>query len=570
MDEKILFKKLLDHSVEGILVVSSYSKAIVYVNNLVVKLLGRDIDEVINQNLDQIISETPSLRNIIKNSEHEQFYDEYKVSRESMIVGNDHFDVFRFYPLLSTNDAVNELIELNQELKAIYDSSYDGVFVTDGEGKTLRANQPSIEMCGSTAGEIIGKYVQDLEKRKVFYPSVTVKVLKEKKPATIIQETKSGKRVMVTATPVFDSSGKISRVVSISKDMTELIRLKQELEDQSLLVGRYRKELSRLRESRSMFENLVVESSSFRQIIDTVNRLAKIDTTILLQGESGVGKNVLARYIHQLSNRREGPFVEVNCGIFPDNLIESELFGYERGAFTGAKNEGKIGFVEIANGGTLFLDEISEIPLKLQVKLLHFLQERKFVRVGSTKLIHVDCRIIAASNNDLAVMVREGRFREDLYYRLNVFPIVLPPLRERLEAVPRLAEYFLEIFNRRYGFQKRFSREALEELKKYHWPGNIRELKNLVERIIITADTTVINGPQVVVHLFPGGRGERSVLDKKHGLKQILFNTEKRILKEAMEKEKNTYRLAEMLGISQSSVVKKIKKYGLRQLNNSI
>ena len=557
------FKILLDRCIEGILVVDA-SQTIVYVNNLVAKLFGRKVEEVERRNLDEMISENPSLRNILKNSEHEQFYDEYKVEREAVSMEGKAYDVFRFYPLLSDNEAVNELIELNKELKAIYDSSYDGVFVTDGKGKTLRANQPSIEMCGATADEIIGRYVQDLEKRKIFYPSVTVKVLKEKKPTTIIQNTKSGKQVMVTATPLFDGFGNISRVVSISKDMTELIKLKQKLEDQSMLVGRYRKVLSRLRDSRSLMENLIVESSSFRQIIATVERLAKIDTTVLLQGESGVGKNVLARYIHQISERRDGPFVEVNCGLFPDNLIESELFGYEKGAFTGAKSEGKIGFVEIAQGGTLFLDEISEIPLKLQVKLLHFLQERKFMRVGSTKMIHVDCRIIAASNNDLLTMVKQGLFREDLYYRLNVFPIVIPPLRERIEVVPRLAKHFLEVFNRRYGFKKRFSKEALNALKQYHWPGNIRELRNLVERIAVTADTTEITRQQVTLHLFPGGQAEEpDVVDEK-GLKQTLLELERRILKTALEKETNTYRLAEMLGISQSSVVKKLQKHGLR------
>ena len=568
MKEKTFLKMLLDRCIEGILVVDA-SQSVVYVNNLVAKLFGHKAEEVMGRNLDEMISENPSLRNILKNSEHEQFYDEYKVEREVLELEDEKYHVFRFFPLLSDNEAVNELIELNKELKAIYDSSYDGVFVTDGKGKTLRANQPSIEMCGTTADEIIGKYVQDLEKRKIFYPSVTVKVLKEKRPTTIIQNTKSGKQVMVTATPVFDSSGNISRVVSISKDMTELIKLKQKLEDQSMLVGRYRKELSRLRDSRSMLENLIVESSSFKQIIATVDRLAKIDTTILLQGESGVGKNVLARYIHQISDRRDGPFVEVNCGIFPENLIESELFGYEKGAFTGAKTEGKIGFVEIAHGGTLFLDEISEIPLKLQVKLLHFLQERKFMRVGSTKVIHVDCRIIAASNNDLASMVREGLFREDLYYRLNVFPIIVPPLRERIEAVPDLAKHFLEVFNRRYGFKKRFSEDALDELKKYHWPGNIRELRNLVERIVITSDSPEITRREVVFHLFPGGRLKEPDVGNGQGLKQALRDLEKRILKAALEREKNTYRLAEMLGISQSSVVKKIQKYGLRAQTDS-
>jgi len=266
MDHKFC-RMLLDNCIEGILVVDS-SGTVVYVNNLVAKLFGRKIKEILKKSLDEIIFKNPSLRNILKNSEHEQFYDEYKVEREVMVLGGMQYNIFRFFPLLSDNEAVNELIELNKELKAIYDSSYDGVFVTDGKGKTLRANQPSIEMCGATAHEIIGKYVQDLEKSKVFSPSVTVKVLKEKKPTTIIQNTKSGKRVMVTATPIFDSSGNISRVVSISKDMTELIKLKQKLEDQSMLVGRYRKELSRLQDSRKMCENLIVESSSFKQIIN--------------------------------------------------------------------------------------------------------------------------------------------------------------------------------------------------------------------------------------------------------------------------------------------------------------
>jgi PAS domain S-box-containing protein len=307
--------------------------------------------------------------------------------------------------------------------------------VTDGEGKTLRVNSACERFYGIPAEELIGKHVSDLEREGVFSPSITPLVLKLREPITLVQTTKNGRRIVATANPIFDADGKIVRIVTNSRDVTDFHNLKTRLSETEDLVNLYLDEIRTLRQEHLKMEDIVVKSETMRRVVETVKRVASFDSTVLLQGESGTGKDIVAKMIHRLSSRASRPFIKVNCGAIPEALMESEFFGYVPGAFTGAHRNGKAGMIELANKGTLFLNEIDALPLQLQVKMLHVIQERQFMKVGGTKVTSVDIRIVAASNRDLSRLVDQSRFREDLFYRLNVIPITVPPLRDRQEAL---------------------------------------------------------------------------------------------------------------------------------------
>jgi len=308
---------------------------------------------------------------------------------------------------------------------------------------------------------------------------------------------------------------------------------------------------------------VVAYSVEMGRVLQLAAKVAPVNTTVLILGESGVGKEVVARFIHMSGPRRNGPFVNINCGAIPGSLLESELFGYEAGAFTGARREGKPGMIEMAAGGTLFLDEISELPTDLQVKLLQVIQERKLVRVGGVKPLNVDIRIIAATNRDLAAMVARGEFRADLFYRLNVVPITIPPLRERPDDVIPLIYHFLDRYNSAHGYKKVISEDAREVLTRYSWPGNVRELENLIERLVVT-----VEGDEITVRDLPRAILEEGGVSQPHvvvggimPLRQAVEEVERQLIQRALAEKRSTYSIARLLGVNQSTVVRKIRKY---------
>lgn len=307
-------------------------------------------------------------------------------------------------------------------------------------------------------------------------------------------------------------------------------------------------------------DELLYGSNKMQRIIDIIYQVAGVNSTILLLGESGVGKSKLAHMIHQVSNRSDKPFMAINCGTIPESLIESELFGYEDGAFTGSKRGGKKGLFEEADTGTVFLDEIAELPMNVQVKLLDVIQENKIRKVGSTKSQTVDLRIIAATNKDIKAMVDQKLFREDLYYRLNVVPLAIPPLRERKEEIPSLVNHFVKKCNQKYGLKVSLSAEMISRLQNYQWPGNIRELENVVERIVVTNSDEWLPGES---HSVPS---ERSIEVKELiPLKEAKQLLERDLISRAYKKYKTTYKAAEALGVDQSTVAKKIKMYNIHK-----
>jgi len=450
-----------------------------------------------------------------------------------------------------------ELDLVKTDLEAFMACSDDLACITDGSGSKVRISSSCEKLYGVRPESLIGQNVKDLEKSGMYLPSATRMVIEEKKPVTVTQKTKTGRKLLVTATPVFDDLGNIKRVVSISKDITDEEKLKAELKLTKALLQRYEGELSSLRIAHLKNSEVIYRSRAMEKLLEMVNKVATVESTVLIYGETGVGKEVLAKYIHNISDRNSGPFIKINCGAIPENLLEAELFGYEKGAFTGARSEGKPGLIEIADKGSLLLDEISELPFSLQVKLLRVLQEREFIRVGGIKTISVDVRIIAASNKDLKELVKDGKFRQDLYYRLNVVPITIPSLRERPEDIPILVHHFLNVYNEKYGRSKQLTSEVVEIFMRYSWPGNVRELENVIERMVVISDDN-----QITKKDLPGEFFNKEDMNDSGGvyvsrlmpLKEASAMVEYQLIKQAIEEGGSTYKAAEMLGVDQSTV----------------
>lgn len=460
------------------------------------------------------------------------------------------------------NDIKNTKLNLI-ELDAVIEYSYDGIYITDGDANTLKVNNSYERITGLKKADVLGKNMIELEKRGYISQSATLLVLKSGKTTTIEQEFNTGIRVMVTSNPIFDEAGKIAMVVTNVRDVTQLYNLKKQLQENLELTQKYASEIQAMRNQLLNTSNMIANDYKTIEVIELSNRVAKVDTTVLILGETGVGKEEFAKYIYKHSKRSKKQFIRINCGAIPTNLIESELFGYERGAFTGASKEGKIGMFELASGGTIFLDEIGELPLNVQVKLLRVLQEQEIKRIGGTKAKKIDVRVLAATNRDLEQMVKDKLFREDLYYRLNVIPINIPPLRERKQDIVPLINLFLAELNEKYNFKKVFAADALNAMYEYNWPGNVRELKNIVERVVIMSDGDVIkisDIPRGIVDAS-GMMVTLNVLDEEITLSKALNELEEKLIKKAYDKYGNVRAAAKSLGIDASTFVRKRQKY---------
>jgi PAS domain S-box-containing protein len=459
---------------------------------------------------------------------------------------------------------------LNRHLETIFDSSSDGIWVCDGSGKVLSINTASAKLNGIKLSEVIGKNVNDLLDDRAFDKSVTAKVIASGSQETVMQYISRTKRFLLsTGTPSFDKNGNIDLIVINERDMTELNMLRKQVEESQKANEKFTEELSELSLLELERNSIIAESSRMRQILQMSLKLSHLGASnILILGESGTGKGLLAKLIHKNSKRRKRAFVEINCAALPEHLLEAELFGYEKGAFTGAGNKGKIGLFELANNGTLFLDEIGDMPLALQVKLLKYLDDQEIRRVGGTESIRISCSIVAATNQNLHDLVRRKQFREDLYYRLNSFTLELPPLRERSEDISGLILHYLAEFNTKYGCRKTISPNGMRLLQEYSFPGNIRELKSIIENGVVLSDANHIDEfIQASVSGKPPVERHNSVQSEAVGaglnLIASLAETEKHCLQQAKKQCSTTREIAVVLGISQPSVVRKLKKYNL-------
>ncbi len=567
---------IIEFSYDGLYVTDGQANTLM-LNKGFERIMGVKAEQCVGKNMAQLVQEgifsSSATLAAIEAGEGATLSLTSSTGKEALVTSNPIYDEEGQAILYVTN--VRDITELNElerklekveglrerEMEAVIESMFDGLYVTDGQANTLRINQGFERIMGIKAEQCVGKNMKELVAGGVFSRSGTLVALETGTRATISLTSSTGKEALVTSNPIYDEEGNIIMVVTNVRDITELNSLQRRLERVEGLQELYKTELEQMKIESS--QSMIIVSAKMKELLSMVIRIAKVDSTVLIQGESGVGKELIAEIIHSNSKCGQGPFIRVNCGAIPDNLLESELFGYEGGAFTGASKGGKLGLFELAKGGTIFLDEIGDLPLNLQVKLLRVLQDRAVLRVGGTESVPIDCRILAGTNRDLKTMIDQNEFRLDLFYRLNVIPVTIPPLRERREDIPVLINHFLRVFDQKYNLKKQLDTGVYNTLAEYSWPGNVRELENLIERLVVTSINNIITVNDLPINILndisqPQGGSELMPL------REALENTERKLLEKAIANYSSSYKIAEVLKINQSTVVRKLKKYGIK------
>ena len=463
-----------------------------------------------------------------------------------------------------------DLQNTNRKLESILDSSSESIWVIDGDGTVARINRKSETLLNIRAEEVVGKHYKELVSSGIVDLSVTRKAFQTRRTVTMMQKAlRTGRSLLVTSTPVFDDEGNISMVIVNERDLTQLNRLQQELEQVRGETDRIREAMTALNLKELRDQEIIAKSKEMQEVLVAALKLSRINvSTILILGESGTGKGLLAKFIHMKSLNKKGPFVQINCAALPETLLEAELFGYEKGAFTGARDQGKIGLFEMAQGGTLFLDELGELSQSVQAKLLKCLEDKEVFHLGGLKPIKINCTVIAATNVDLVDQVNHKRFRQDLYFRLNTFTLTLPPLRRRPEDILELTMFFLDKYNKAYGMERRISSQGLERLQAYPFPGNVRELENAIKKSVVMSETNLMEtvldsgttamnprGVAMASHTSPG--------EGKQNFERMVMDFEKDILTRTISHCTTTRAIASHLGMTQSQVMRKLKKHGL-------
>jgi len=548
----------------GVIVINRNKEVIVF-NKAASIVLNIPQTQAIGAQIEQVISNTKLLQ-VMENGteEHNQ---RMKINGISIITnrspirrGKEIIGAVAIFQNISEFEVLSHQLDtfkkINKSLDAVIESLDDGIVVADAQCIIVRANDAYQHMTGIIAKEFVGKHVRDLLKQGYMNKSVTEMVL-ERRSKVNVMDIRNGKDLLMSASPVFDESGNISYVVTAVRDVSQLNELKGKLAESEQIRDKYFHELEHLRSQQS-FQKIITKDPEMQKKLEMSYHVANVDSNVLILGETGVGKELIAQLIHRASKRAKQPFIKINCGAIPPNLLESEFFGYESGAFTGALKEGKPGLFELAQGGTIFLDEVGELSLDLQVKVLRAIQDKEITRIGGKKPILLDIRIVAATNRDLEVMVQEKEFREDLYYRLSVVPILIPPLRDRKEDILALVAEFLGKFNRKYGYQKWIHPDVMDVFLEHNWPGNIRELENTIERLVVThrEDCIGINAlAETSLRSLKPSTGDITSLEA------CLESEERRLIAEAYRTTGSTRKAAKILKISQSSMVNKMKKY---------
>ncbi|WP_026568023.1 sigma 54-interacting transcriptional regulator [Bacillus sp. UNC41MFS5] len=567
-----LLKIILTSIPMGIFVLDKEKRIINY-NEAGLKMIRSTAEKVLNLPAGEIFSSTHL----------EQVFSTGKTLLNHLVIKNEIGILVDYSPILNYENEVDGIIivaqdlpmveemameieyikDLNMDLHAILSSIYDEILVVNNKGELIRFSENIIQDFWKVdLKELIGKNILELEDQGLFTPSVTRLVLEKGKKVSVVQETKAGRKILAVGNPVFNDQNELDRIIIASRDITETTRLKSELQEMKKISEQYKKELDDFKSKDRFLKKLIYCSPKMEKVINQAKKIADFSSTVLLNGESGVGKEVIAQAIHQLGRRQAKPFLKLNCGAIPENLLESELFGYAKGSFTGADKNGKEGYFKQADGGILFLDEIGEMPIHLQVKLLRVLQEQEVIPIGSTTPIKVNVQIIAATNKKLEKMVEEGTFREDLFYRLNVIPIHIPPLRERTEDISLLAFHFLQQLNEKYERNYHLTPDAINVLEFYPWPGNVRELQNIIERLVVTAEHPSIDAEFVSQFLSTGFEHKKMkpVITRVIPLQEAIDHVEEQLIVMAMNQYKTTTKAAKALGISQSSVSRKYQK----------
>ncbi|MDR2132339.1 MAG: sigma 54-interacting transcriptional regulator [Clostridiales Family XIII bacterium] len=568
-----LLRLELDAIINGLyngIVTIDASESIRVINPAAAAALGVDIDEVIGKNINDVFPQA-GMSEVMK-SGRAAINRKIRCGDKTFLVTCTKVEGDREIGIAIINDftelavvyeELSQTKEVMQELETIIETSSDGILVADEKGDIVKVNTALADIFAEKTEDIVGKNIaeykdifgEDILNRLCFRRGKTGEIECEK---SLPLYAKLGKtRLMVVVNPIVVNDGDHSGFVADIQDITRVHELERQVNRLEIL---YRQEINKS----TAMEKYIFTDPGSRRLLEKVLQVAKVDSTVLITGESGVGKEVVAEIIFNSGSRADKPFVKINCGAIPESLLESELFGYEPGAFTGAGKKGKMGILEIANNGTIFLDEIAALPVSLQVKLLRVLQSQEIMRVGGVAPRKIDVRVIAATNEDLAEMVRSGAFRLDLYYRLNVVPIFVMPLRDRKEDIPALLHHFLGKYNAKYKLNKSFGASAIKQLLQYDWPGNVRELENMVERSVVTSDgDTIEELPDELLQrnksLWPGADD----VSFNRNYKDIVNGYETLLLRKALERYGTTRKMAAALGLNQSTIVKKMSRLGL-------
>lgn len=447
-------------------------------------------------------------------------------------------------------------------LTSLADTFQDGICITDQEGKILLVNRKHAENSGMTQAEMLGHSVYDFMRSGKLNPVLNPEIFSAGRPLTRIQQTAGGRSLVLEGHPVFDKQGNVALCVTFTRDAASLRQWRRRLQEQKTLLDALQKAANEAPRTKLVTDHC---SPAMRHLADTVATVAETDATVLILGETGVGKDVTARRIHALSPRKKQPFVKVDCGSIPAGLIESELFGYSPGTFSGGNRQGKTGLIEAAAGGTLFLDEIGDLPLPMQSRLLRFLQDGEIVRIGSAQPRPLDVRILSATNRDLEKAVEDGTFRRDLYYRLKVAVLRIPPLRERRPDILPLAHSFLTFYGAKYHRHAALSPEAEQLLLAHSWPGNVRELENTMQSLVIACSGNTVQAQDIPPPLNIARSQPSLALPKTEAAnyRELLRNMEKELLAALIEKYETITNIAVRLNVNRSTLYRKARSFGL-------
>lgn len=554
-------KPLIDYFVEGVLILDSDNKVIV--NNSFIELFNiKNVKEI---NILDVLSRYGIDKAFYSSLETEkEFYmNDKKIKTEKILLeayGEYIYSILVFKGVengYDSNTLIEELKKSLDVMKDILDNAYQGMVLVDKDGLILKWNYE--KLLGIKEKDALGKHVDDVIENTRLH--VVVKT--GEKEICEIQRIQ-GHDMLASRIPIIKDGEVIGAVGTVLyRDIEEIRTMAKRLEILEKTVGKYKDEISKMYCARYTFKNIITINDKMHKLMDIAKKAAELNSTILIQGESGTGKEYFAHAIHNASDRRHNPFIQINCAAIPHELLESELFGYEGGAFTGAKKDGKIGKFELANGGTILLDEISTMTYSMQAKLLRVLEEREFERIGGNIRIKSDVRIISCTNENLHTAVREGRFRQDLYYRLNVVGLEIPPLRDRLNDIPVLSEYILKELVDKMGFSyKEVSDSAMIHLKSWNWPGNVRELRNVLERA-----ANISSGKFIYPEHLPENINRRLCIDDKTEIKLLKEKVAEAEINAIMEALKFTNgsrtRAAKRLGIHRTALYKKLEGYGI-------
>lgn len=579
MTQAIRFEEILDFSNHGI-IATDINGVIVFVNQRIIEICKTEKNTLMGINISDVLPTTgrlmlASMKTGNEQLGHQNIDNSIKlIAKVNTIVRNDKIigAVCNFFHLEEFDAFIRPYDSfgfLDRKFKTVFDASSDGIWICDGEGRVIEINKTT-EILGDIKKEdVIGRKVSDLIKEQGLYDKyLTDEVIRTKRHISQLQKIKrTNKTVLCTGIPIIDKNGEVELVVINERDITQLHAIREQLKAVSQEKERFRDEIAELKMSELRTGKFVVESHQMQQIIRTALKFARIGVSdILILGESGTGKGLLAKFIHNNSKRAKHPFIQINCAAIPESILEAELFGYEKGAFTGAKEGGKPGLIELSQKGTLFLDEIGELSLNVQAKLLKYLDDREVMRLGGTCSKKIDSTLIAATNQNLEKLAQDDKFRNDLFYRLNSLIIHIPPLRERPEDVFELANSFLEHYNQTYELNKRINPLTLGLLQSHSFPGNVRELKNLIKKAVFTSESDAID--RMIIHnISKEVLEEWSTISDQDAeirdLEDILSAFEKDILRSTAKKHKSTRKIAKHLNVSQPTIVRKLKKYGI-------